>query len=396
MLKTTERNCAMIIKNAKVFTPEFKFENKEIGIKDSRFIEVQSLEPAQEKVIDAGGLYAIPGLIDIHFHGAVGHDFCDGTFEAIDALARFEASHGVLAICPATMTFSEDILNNIMDAASSYCSKQKGILLHDGQNCADLVGINMEGPFISPNKVGAQNPKYLHAPDAEMFKRLQKRSSGLIKLVDIAPEEDGAIEMIKECKNMARFSIAHTCASYEDAIDAFDAGASHMTHLYNAMPGITHRAPGPIVAAQERKAEVELISDGVHSHPAVVAFTFRVFGADRVILIADSMMACGLEDGQYSLGGQAVTVNGSRAVLTEFPDTIAGSATDLFNCMRYAVLKAGVPLEDAVRAATYNPAHSIKIDTDYGSIEPNKYANLLLVDKELNIKAIYNHGIKIA
>ena len=192
-----------------------------------------------EDVIDAGGAYALPGLVDIHFHGAVGHDFCDADEAGLQAIADFEASKGVLAICPATMTFSEEILNGIMDVAAA----------HKNERGADLVGINMEGPYISPKKVGAQNPKYVMAADAGMFRRLQARSGGLIKLVDVAPEEPGNLDFIKECRDEVRISIAHTCTDYDTAKAAFAAGASHMTHLYNAMPGITHREPGPIIAA---------------------------------------------------------------------------------------------------------------------------------------------------
>ena len=220
----------------------------------------------------------------------------------------------------------------------------------------------------------------------------QAAVDGLIKLVDVAPEEPGNLDFIRECHNEVRISIAHTCTDYDTAKAAFAAGASHMTHLYNAMPGITHREPGPIIAALEDGAEVELITDNVHIHPAMVRFTFNTFGANRVILIADSMMACGLPDGQYSLGGQAVTVRGPRATLTEQPGTIAGSATCLFDCMKRAVLDMGVPLESAVRAATLNPARSIGIDADYGSLDAGRYGNVVLVDDKLDIVKVIRHG----
>ena len=374
----------MILKNALVYTPRHTFEPGQIVIREGRILPFAAPEEGEE-VVDAQGLYALPGLVDFHFHGAVGHDFCDGDAEGLQAIADYEAGKGVLAICPATMTFSEEILNRVMDNAAA----------HKNHTGADLVGINMEGPFISPRKVGAQNPEYLHAADAGMFRRLQARSGGLIKLVDVAPEEPGALEFIRECRDEVRISIAHTCTDYDTALAAFDAGASHMTHLYNAMPGITHREPGPIIAAMERGAEVELIADGVHIHPAMVRFTFNTFGDDHVILIADSMMAAGLPDGQYSLGGQAVTVCGPRATLTEHPETIAGSATCLYDCMKRAVLDMGVPLESAVRAASENPARSIGVDADYGSLAAGRYGNVILADKELNIHAVYQKGRRI-
>ena len=374
----------MLIKNAFVYTPRHTFEKGSILIREGRIVPFGTPEEGEE-VLDAEGLYALPGLVDIHFHGAMGKDFCDGTEEAIQTLADFEASKGVLAICPATMTFSEEILNGVMDAAAA----------HKNGKGADLVGINMEGPFISPKKVGAQNPEYVHTADIEMFRRLQKRANGLIKLVDVAPEEPGALDFIRACCNEVRISIAHTCTDYDTAIAAFEAGATHMTHLYNAMPGITHRAPGPIIAALEKGAEVELITDNVHIHPAMVRFTFRTFGDDHMILIADSMMACGLPDGQYSLGGQAVTVEGRRATLTEQPGTIAGSATCLYDCMKVAVREMNVPLESAVRAASENPARSIGIDADYGSLAAGRYGNVILADADLNIQAVIQKGTRI-
>ena len=374
----------MLIKNAFVYTPRHTFEKGSILIREGRIVPFGTPEEGEE-VLDAEGLYALPGLVDIHFHGAMGKDFCDGTEEAIQTLADFEASKGVLAICPATMTFSEEILNGVMDSAAA----------HKNGKGADLVGINMEGPFISPKKVGAQNPEYVHTADIEMFRRLQKRANGLIKLVDVAPEEPGALDFIRACRDEVRISIAHTCTDYDTAIAAFEAGATHMTHLYNAMPGITHRAPGPIIAALEKGAEVELITDNVHIHPAMVRFTFRTFGDDHMILIADSMMACGLPDGQYSLGGQAVTVEGRRATLTEQPGTIAGSATCLYDCMKVAVREMNVPLESAVRAASENPARSIGIDADYGSLAAGRYGNVILADADLNIQAVIQKGTRI-
>ena len=372
----------MIVRNAKVFTDGCRFVEKDLVIRDGRIV-FGATPRADEEIVDAGGAYALPGLVDIHFHGAVGHDFCDADEAGLQAIADFEASKGVLAICPATMTFNEEILNGIMDVAAA----------HKNGRGADLVGINMEGPYISPSKVGAQNPKYVMGAAAGMFRRLQDRSGGLIKLVDVAPEEPGNLDFIRACHGEARISIAHTCADYDTAKAAFAAGASHMTHLYNAMPGITHRAPGPIIAALEEGAEVELITDGIHIHPAMVRFTFNTFGDDHVILIADSMMACGLPDGQYSLGGQAVTVKGALATLTEHPGTIAGSATCLYDCMRHAVLDMGVPLASAVRAATLNPARSIGIDADYGSLEPGRWGNVVLADEQLNIQKVIQKGV---
>ena len=232
-------------------------------------------------------------------------------------------------------------------------------------------------------------------PDFEGFRKLWEGCDGLVKIVDVAPELPGAKEFTEQASKLCTVSVAHTDSDYDHARAVFDAGARHLTHLYNAMPGITHRAPGPIIAAMEHDAEVELITDNVHIHPAMVRFTFNTFGDDRVCLIADSAMSCGLPDGQYSLGGQAITVKGPRATLTEHPDTIAGSNTCLYDCMKRAVLEMNVPLESAVRAASETPAKSIGVDNDYGSLAAGRYGNVILADKELNIKAVIQKGNRI-
>ncbi|MCD8023309.1 MAG: N-acetylglucosamine-6-phosphate deacetylase [Lachnospiraceae bacterium] len=377
------------VKNAEVFEPSGSFAKKDIYVCGERLVteeeyarQSQAKTPDEEIVLDGDGLTAIPMLVDIHFHGCNGVDFCDGTEEAIRTIAAYELREGIGAICPATMTYGEEKLTEIARAAAA----------HENGEGADLVGINMEGPFISMKKKGAQNGAYIHQPDTEMFLRLQKEANGLFKLCDLAPEEPGAEDFIRRMKGEVVLSLAHMTADYDTAKRAFAAGASHMTHLYNAMPGITHREPGPIVAALEAGAEVELIADGIHIHPAVVRMTFRLFGDDRVILISDSMMATGLPDGQYSLGGQDVTVTGNLAVLTEEPGTIAGSATNLMNCLRTAVLAMGIPLGSAVKAAAVNPARCIGAAESYGSLEPGRYANILLVDEKLNIRQMVHKG----
>lgn len=375
----------MIIKNALVYTTSHRFEKKDILIENDRIsalVDAGEVSAADDTIVDGEGLYAIPGLVDIHFHGAVGFDFCNASREELQKIAEYEAKSGVLAICPATMSYNEEILGTIMDKAVAY---------HE-QTGADLVGINLEGPFINVQKAGAQNPEYIMPADAGMFERLQKKSGNLIKLVDIAPETQGAMEFVEKCQKQVKISLAHTCCDYDTAKEAFEKGAGHVTHLYNAMPGINHREPGPIIAALEAGAEVELIADGIHVHPAMVRMTFQMFGAERVILISDSMEATGLLDGSYQLGGQEVTVSGRRAVLTNKPEVIAGSVTNLFDCMKNCVQNMGIPLEVAVQAATENPARSIGVEADYGRIASGNYANILLLDKELQICNIIQKG----
>ncbi len=365
----------MIIKNAAVYTEENCFEKKDIYIAGDKFCDAAGENDGA--VIDGEGCYAIPGLTDIHFHGCMGSDFCDGTIEAIDTMAAYEASVGVTTIVPATMTLGSDQLYRICETAAEYKKAQDA---GEKEGKAIFCGINMEGPFISREKMGAQNPAYIHTPDQELFNTMQEKCGELIKLVAIAPETEGAMEFIGANKDRTVLSLAHTTADYDTAMKAFAAGADHVTHLYNAMPPYSHRAPGVIGAAADSGADAELICDGVHIHPAVVRTTFKMLGGDKIIFISDSMMATGLEDGDYSLGGQAVKVTGTLATLKD--GTIAGSATNLMDCMRRAVLDMHIPLEAAVKCAAVNSAKSVGIYDQYGSITVGKTANLVLLRKE--------------
>ncbi len=364
----------MIIKNASVYTEEGRFLPQDIFIEGDCFVECAD-QVSDKTEVDASGCMAIPGLTDIHFHGCMGYDFCDGTQEAIDTMAVYEASVGVTTIVPATMTLDEDTLFTICKTAKEYREGERK------EKRARLCGINMEGPFVAPSKKGAQNGAYIRKPDIAMYDKLNDASGNMVKLIAIAPEVDGAMEFIEKKHKEVVISLAHTATDYDTAVCAFKKGASHVTHLYNAMNPYTHRAPGLVGAAVDMpEAEVELICDGVHIHPASVRTTFRMFGDDRIILISDSMMATGLEDGDYSLGGQAVKVVGNLATLAD--GTIAGSATNLMDCMRTAVLKMGIPLESAVKCAAVNSAKSVGIYDKYGSITPGKRANVVLLKRE--------------
>ena len=380
----------MIIKNGTIFTSEQTFEKLTVSTKDSLISEISdSAVTGDDTVIDATDCYVIPGLVDIHFHGCVGHDFCDGTKEAFQAIAEYELSQGVTSICPATMTLSQEELLSICTEAASFAKEQS-----DSTPAASLVGIHLEGPFLSMEKKGAQNPKYLRLSSVEEVKELQAAADGLVKLLSIAPELPGSLDTIKALKDSIVLSIAHTTADYDTACLALEAGASHVTHLYNAMNPFSHRAPGVIgAAADSENCDVELICDGIHIHPSMIRATFKLFTAEHVVLISDSMMATGMPDGDYSLGGQAVKmVNGNRATLAD--GTIAGSATNLFDCMKKAI-SFGIPVEDAVAAATINPARSIGLDKTIGSIEKGKTADLLILNKDLTIKHILHHGVLI-
>ncbi len=335
--------------------------------------------------VDATGCYVIPGLIDLHFHGCMGSDFSDADPSGLHAIAAYEAAAGVTSICPASMTLPHETLHDIFSCAAEFMPSDTE---------AALVGINMEGPYISPDKVGAQNPRYVRTPNVTEFLELQEAAGGRIKIVDIAPETPGAQEFIEQLSKTVRVSVAHTCADYECARRAFAQGARHLTHLYNAMPGLHHRNPGPIAAAVENPDVVaELIADGIHVHPAMVRAAFTLFGRERVALISDSLRACGLTDGIYELGGQSFELKGRRATL---PDgTLAGSATDLMGCLRTTVQGMGLPLSDAVYAASAVPARALGIDAERGHLKPDYIADVVVLDEDLGVKAVILRGRRI-
>ena len=305
---------------------------------------------------------------------------------AISAIAAYEASRGVTSICPTTMTLPEERLAPIVASVAAH---------EAAAGEAGIVGINMEGPYIASDKVGAQNPAYVRSASIEEFGRLQQQAMGLIKLVDVAPEQPGNLEFIRQMSHDVRVSVAHTCTGYDDACAAFDAGARHMTHLFNAMPALHHREPGPIAAGAERNdVTAEIIADGVHIHPAMVRLAFALFGDDRMILISDSLRACGLGDGEYELGGQQFFVKGNRATIAN--GSLAGSVSDVMACMRTAVRTMGIPLTSAVKAATVNPARALGLDGKLGAIAPGYQADAVVLDRDLNIKHVVLRGKAIA
>ena len=410
-----------------VFTKDCTFLPGMVTIEDDLIQDVQVLE-LEELTAQEQKKYLIPGLVDVHFHGAAGYDFCDGTKEALQAIATYENRHGITTACPATMSLPVLELERILAVAAEWktgqdakhkevcenyvgCEKTKQeevqMLAHS------LRGIHLEGPFISKEKKGAQKEDYIIPADKEVLQKLQEKANGLIKLVTIAPETEGAMECIEELKDTVHFSLGHTMADYETACKAFEAGADHVTHLYNAMKTGTHREPSvPEAAADCSSVYVELICDGIHVHPSVVRNAFRIYGDDRVVLISDSMRATGMPDGEYTLGGQKVVVKGERAILAEETvagttqtdtsyaeksmetDTIAGSVTNLYECMKKAVAM-GIPKESAIKAATINPARSIGVDREVGSIEAGKCADILIADDNLELETIIIGGKNI-
>ncbi len=368
----------MIIKHAKGLGEEGTFCERTLYTEKGRIVKEGE---GGGQTIDAAGLSAVPGLIDIHFHGCAGKDFCDGTEEAIRQIAEYELSQGITSICPATMTIPAAQIAQICKVAGSYRS----------ETGATLRGINLEGPFISPAKKGAQKEDHILAPDAELLRQWMELSGGLCRLIDIAPETEGAMAFIDAVKEDIHVSVAHTTADYDTATEAFARGADHITHLYNAMPGFSHRAPGVIGAgADQAHVYAELICDGIHVHPSAIRAALKLYGSDRIVLISDSIEATGLCDGEYELGGQPVTVRGNQARLAD--GTLAGSATNLMDCVRFLVKNVKIPLGTAVKCATVNPAKSIGIYDTVGSLDEGKAADILLLDQDLKIVHMVHGG----
>lgn len=362
----------MIIRNGMVFQENKNFVQRDVYIENGRIVHsIQDVEDTTE--VDAGGLYVLPGLVDIHSHGAVGHDFSDGDEEGLKKILKYEYSHGITTYCPTSMTVDKEKLTKIFSSMADW---------KDEKGMSHVAGINMEGPFLDVNKRGAHRPEWILAPDIDLFRECNSLCGGKIRLVTLAPNIDGAMEFIQALKEETVISLGHTGADYDTCKKALDAGACHVTHLYNAMNPLEHRAPGLIAAASEdENCVAELICDGIHVHASMIKVAFKLF-PDRIALISDSMRAVGLANGTYELGGQQVHVDGRRATLSN--GTIAGSATNVYDCMCTAA-SFGIPLEDAIAAATITPAKSIGIFDEVGSLTPGKRADVLLVDKNLKL-----------
>lgn len=388
----------MIIKGATVLDDQWAFSRQDILLSGSLIADIQpagsdvncqdhsgNFPASDSEVIDATGLTVIPGIVDIHIHGCNGFDFCDLDVDAIGEMSRYLGRQGVTSFIGTTMAFDEPRLERIFRSAIEAIDANQ----FDG---AQLRGIHMEGPFFAKAKKGAQSEKFIIDPDLAMFLNLSAIAGEQLRILDVAPELPGAIPMIRQAAPTMTVSLAHTVADYETASLAFANGASHVTHLFNAMQPFSHREPGVIGAASDAGATVEVICDGIHLHPSVIRAVFKWFGEDKVVLVSDAMRACGLPEGDYALGGQAVHVEQGKATLAD--GTIAGSATNLVSCLRNAI-KFGIPAITAIKAATINPARTVGIDHLVGSISIGKQADLILLDQQLAVVQVIRGGRKL-
>ncbi len=366
--------------NANYPDENFVMKKGDLKIEDGIIKDVgQNLEYKKEDtVVDCEGFYIVPGFVDIHMHGCISHDSSDGDVDGILNMAKYLLTKGVTSFCPTTMTLSKNEITTALKSIKT--AKEKA------EDCALIAGINMEGPFISENKKGAQKSENIIAPDFELLKELNDESGGMIKLVDVAPETENALEFIEKAKEICTVSLAHSDAEYDLCIKSFDKGISHVTHLFNAMRGLNHREPGVVGAVMDRDdIMAEIVCDGHHVHPSVVRSMFKFMG-DRLICISDSMRLSGLEDGETGdLGGQTVHLKDGCARLED--GTIAGSVTNLHEVL-LNLISWGIPLEKALKALSLNPAVAIGMDKKIGSIKKGKKADLIVLDDKFNICAV--------
>ncbi len=375
----------MFYTNARIYGPDSKFHHGAFEVLSGRFAQVLPKEVPAD-AIDLQGATVIPGLVEVHSHGNSGADFSDGDYQGLKKMAAYYAQCGVTSFAPASMTLPYDVLEKAFATA-----------LRLADECpaghSRIMGIQMEGPYFSYKKRGAQNPDYLKEPDFEGFKKLYQGCGGLIRIVDVAPELPGAAEFTAQASKLCTVSIAHTDSDYDHAKAVIDAGATHVTHLYNAMPPINHRNPGVIPAAVENpNVRAEIICDGYHIHPSAVRLAFTMF-QNRMVLISDSGRCAGMPEGtQFELGGQDAWLRGGVARLAD--GTIACSAANLWQCL-VNTISWGVPEEEAIRAATLNPACAIGADLEIGSIEEGKMADFIITNGDYSEKRVFIAGREV-
>lgn len=368
----------MILRNATIYNDDFVGQRADIEIEGEKIKRIDSVIRGEDEV-DLSGLIILPGFIDIHIHGSMGADMSDGKASSVDTMSRYLAANGITSFCPASMTMTEEEIAAGFRAVEEYKGNEAGAYIH---------GINMEGPFISFAKKGAQPGNNIRKPDIDEFLRLNSISR--VALVDVAPEVEGAFEFAEKASEYCTVSIAHTDADFETATESFKHGFSHATHLYSAMPPIENRKPGAVTAVFDNETvTAELICDGLHAHPPILRMSFKLLGEDRAVVVSDAMKAAGCGDGEFDLGGQKVYVKNGKATLAD--GTFAASTANIYKEF-LNLLRFGIPFKSALKACTINPARVIGADSKTGSIAVGKNADLIAVDSEMNLKKVFIRG----
>lgn len=341
--------------------------------------------PYDAKSIDGKGGWLLPGFIDVHVHGGFGGDFMNADRKSYDRITQFHASQGTTGMLATTMTASKDAIDAVLDAVQSYRD--------NGMPYASLLGVHLEGPFISEKWPGAQNPAFIRDPQLDWLKEWHERYPGIVKLLTLAPEKNGAKETIKWMAEHGIVAAAgHTDANYEDVTTAADAGLSHAVHTYNAMRGLHHREPGTLGAVlTDDRIYAEIIADGEHVHPAAIALLLAAKPLDRVIIVTDAIEAAGMPDGEYELGGLAVVVHNGTARLRE-GNALAGSSLTMIRAFRYMLKNTKLTIQEVSQLASGNPARELGIYEWTGSIAAGKQADLVLADADLNVARTWVQG----
>ncbi|WP_342043091.1 N-acetylglucosamine-6-phosphate deacetylase [Bacillus sp. OTU2372] len=374
----------ILLKGVQIYSEDQWIENGYIKIKNQKIVELGTTEnlSLQEEfeVLDIPlSFKSVPGFIDVHIHGVNGADTMDATKEAMDIMAKALPGEGTTSFLATTMTQEEHQIEEALLNAGTYINGEQA------PGKAEILGIHLEGPFVNKNKAGAQPIQHIINPDLELFKKWEQLSGHTIKIVTLAPEQPGGLELVRHLKTNGMIaSIGHTDATFEQVMEAIDAGVNHVTHLYNQMRGLHHREPGVVGAAfLKEELKAELIVDGVHVHPEMVNLAYQQKGKKGIILITDSMRAKCLKNGNYDLGGQDVTVRDGKAILSD--GTLAGSILKLGQGVKNIISFTGCQIEEAIEMAAVNPAKQLNIFDRKGSISVGKDADIVILDENLDV-----------
>lgn len=387
-MEKNEVGRAIIIKNGTLITPFEKIEEGFLIIKAGRIAEVglgqprEIMEAAEE--IDAKGSYVLPGFIDLHIHGGGGHDVMGNSFAALNEISKTLVKEGVTSFLPTTLTAAHEGLLAATESVRKAMDRST-----EG---AEILGVHLEGPYFNPQRAGGQPKEFMRPPSMQEVKEYIRASGGKIKILSLAPEMEGALDLIRFLDREGMVAaIGHSDATYEETLEAAEAGLRHATHTFNAMREFHHREPGTLGAVLTLDSiSAEVIADGVHVHPASIKILIKCKGYEKVVVISDAIMGMGAPDGEYQLGGRAIIVQNGAS---RFKDGgIAGSAMSVGKGVKNLIRWLDLELPQIIQMATLNPARAIGEEGRKGSLEVGKDADIIICDQELNVKMTIVRG----